>query len=191
MATVTRIFEFDAAHRVMNERVKCFNLHGHRFKVEATFEYSSKGALGYAIDFKEIKRIVGAWIDEKLDHACILNPNDEQLIALCRNQDWRLYIMGMGTFGDINPSAENLASELFYTITQLFVKDNCGVRLVKIRLYETPTCWVETNNVDYVGTSEFLAEVDDWRKSKGEFNYDIRNEKVGATNLPKKEEFLG
>lgn len=33
MATITRAFEFDAAHRVMNEKVKCFNLHGHRFKV--------------------------------------------------------------------------------------------------------------------------------------------------------------
>lgn len=174
MATVTRIFEFDAAHRVMNERVKCFNLHGHRFKVEATFEYSSKGSLGYAIDFKEIKRIVGAWIDEKLDHACILNPNDEQLIMLCRNQDWRLYIMGMGTFGDINPSAENLASELFYTIRQLFSEGNCGVRLVKVRLYETPNCWVETENIDYVGTSSFINDVREWRKEKGVFNYDAR-----------------
>lgn len=174
MATVTRIFEFDAAHRVMNEKVKCFNLHGHRFKVEATFEYSSKGSLGYAIDFKEIKRIVGAWIDEKLDHACILNPNDEQLIMLCRNQDWRLYIMGMGTFGDINPSAENLASELFYTIRQLFAEGNCGVRLVKVRLYETPNCWVETEGIDYVGTNDFLEEVKQWRKEKGVFNYDAR-----------------
>lgn len=174
MATVTRIFEFDAAHRVMNEKVKCFNLHGHRFKVEATFEYSSKGSLGYAIDFKEIKRIVGAWIDEKLDHACILNPNDEQLIMLCRNQDWRLYIMGMRTFGDINPSAENLASELFYTIKQLFAEDKCGVRLVKIRLYETPNCWVETEGIDYVGTNDFLEEVKQWRKEKGVFNYDAR-----------------
>ena len=176
MATVTRIFEFDAAHRVMNEKVKCFNLHGHRFKVEATFEYSSKGALGYAIDFKEIKRIVGAWIDEKLDHACILNPNDEQLIMLCRNYNWRLYIMGMGTFGDINPSAENLASELFYTIKQLFAEDNCGVRLVKIRLYETPNCWVETEDADYVGTPHFINDVREWREEKGEFNYDIRQE---------------
>ena len=174
MATVTRIFEFDAAHRVMNEKVKCFNLHGHRFKVEATFEYGSKGALGYAIDFKEIKRIVGAWIDEKLDHACILNPNDEQLIMLCRNYNWRLYIMGMGTFGDINPSAENLASELFYTIRQLFAEDNCGVRLVKIRLYETPNCWVETESIDYVGTDKFIGEVRQWRKEKGNFNYDAR-----------------
>lgn len=176
MATITRIFEFDAAHRVMNEKVKCFNLHGHRFKVEATFEYSSKGALGYAIDFKEIKRIVGAWIDEKLDHACILNPKDEQLIMLCRNYNWRLYIMGMGTFGDINPSAENLASELFYTIKQLFVNDITGVRLVKLRLYETPNCWVETDNIDYVGTNVFIEDVCKWRREKGDFNYDIRKE---------------
>lgn len=174
MNTVARIFEFDAAHRVMNEKVKCFNLHGHRFKVEAAFEYSSKGALGYAIDFKEIKRIVGDWIDEKLDHACILNPKDEQLIMLCRNQDWKLYIMGMGTFGDINPSAENLASELFYIIRQLFAEDDSGVRLVKLRLYETPNCWVETETIDYVGSSSFINGIKEWRKEKGNFNYDAR-----------------
>lgn len=174
MATVTRIFEFDAAHRVMNEKVKCFNLHGHRFKVEATFEYTTKGSLGYAIDFKEIKRIVGAWIDEKLDHACILNPNDEQLIMLCRRHNWKLHIMGMGALGDINPSAENLASELFYVIRHLFSEEKIGVRLLRIRLYETPSCWVETESSDYVGTKEFIDEVRSWRKEKGNFNYDSR-----------------
>lgn len=174
MATVTRIFEFDAAHRVMNEKVKCFNLHGHRFKVEATFEYNSKGALGYAIDFKEIKRIVGAWIDEKLDHSCILNPMDTELIDLCRKSNWRLLIMGMGNYGDINPSAENLASELFYTIRQLFYSENNGVQIVKLRLYETPNCWVETDGFDYAGTNSFIEEVATWRKEKGTFNYDAR-----------------
>lgn len=174
MATITRIFEFDSAHRVMNEKVKCYNLHGHRFKVEVTFEYKNKGALGYAIDFKEIKRIVGAWIDEKLDHACILNPQDEQLIMLCRNYEWRLYIMGMGNYGDINPSAENLASELFYTIKRLFVNDLSGIRIVKLRLYETPNCWVETDGFDYVASNVYLEELIQWRNSKGTFNYDIR-----------------
>lgn len=174
MATVTRIFEFDAAHRVMNERVKCFNLHGHRFKVEVTFEYRSKGALGYAIDFKEIKRIVGDWIDEKLDHACLLNPCDVQLIEMCRSNGWRAYVMGMGLKDDINPSAENIASELFYTIRQLFVAEKSGVQIVEIRLYETPNCWVETHEADYIGTDEFINEVRAWRQAKGEFNYDIR-----------------
>lgn len=174
MATITRIFEFDSAHRVMNEKVKCFNLHGHRFKVEVTFEYKNKGSLGYAIDFKEIKRIVGAWIDEKLDHTCILNPQDDQLIMLCRNYEWRLYIMGMGTYGDINPSAENLASELFYSIKQLFINDRLNIRLVKLRLYETPNCWVETDGFDYVATNTYLENLVKWRKDKGEFNYDKR-----------------
>lgn len=172
MATVTRIFEFDAAHRVMNERVKCFNLHGHRFKVGATFEYSSKGALGYAIDFKEIKRIVGAWIDEMLDHACILNPEDDELIMLCRNKGWKHYIMGLGTFEDINPSAENLASEMFYCISQFFLGGE--VRLVKLRLYETPECWVDIEKPDYVATEGVVKILADWREEKGEFNYDVR-----------------
>lgn len=176
MATVTRVFEFDAAHRVMNEKVKCFNLHGHRFKVEATFEYQFKGALGYAIDFKELKRIVGDWIDENLDHACLVNPMDEQLITLCRSNNWRLYVMGMGTISDINPSAENLASELFYTIGQLFAESRGDIRVVKIRLYETPNCWVEATGFDYAGKSAFIRKVREWRREKGEFNYDIRQE---------------
>ena len=176
MPTVARVFEFDAAHRVMNERVKCFNLHGHRFKVEVTFEYSDKGSLGYAIDFKEIKRIVGAWIDEHLDHACVLNPLDTELIDLCRRNRWRLYVMGMGNTGDINPSAENLASELFYTIRQLFIADRSGISLVKVRLYETPNCWVDVDAVEKIGADSFVAEVRRWREVKGEFNYDARQE---------------
>lgn len=176
MATVTRIFEFDAAHRVMNERVKCFNLHGHRFKVEVTFEYNKKAAIGYAIDFKEIKRIVGAYIDEHFDHACILNPLDKELIDLCKKNGWRVHIVGMGRNEDINPSAENLASELFYTVKQLFINDR-DVWPTNIRLYETPNCWVDADGWDIVPMGDFLNNLDEWRKSKGDMNYDIREEK--------------
>lgn len=177
MATVTRIFEFDAAHRVMNERVKCFNLHGHRFKVEITFEYSMKASLGYAIDFKEIKRIVGAYIDEHLDHACILNPLDKELIDLCKKNGWRVYIVGMGRNEDINPSAENLASELFYIVKQLFIDYKYNIWPTNIRLYETPNCWVDANGWDIVPMNDFINSLKEWRKSKGEMNYDIREEK--------------
>ena len=177
MATVTRIFEFDAAHRVMNERVKCFNLHGHRFKVEVTFEYNKKAALGYAIDFKEIKRIVGAYIDEHLDHACILNPLDKELIDLCKKNGWRVYIVGMGRNEDINPSAENLASELFYIVKQLFIKDRFNIWPTNIRLYETPNCWVDADGWSIVPMDDFVNNLNEWRKSKGEMNYDIREEK--------------
>lgn len=171
METITRIFEFDAAHRVMNERVKCYNLHGHRWKVEVTFSYDHIPLLGYAIDFKEIKRIVGDWIDEHLDHACILNPQDEQLIMLCRNYGWKLYVMGMGYADDKNPTAENLASELF-CIIQMLVNT---VDLVSIKLYETPNCWVSTSSPSYSASDGFINGVKTWRKDKGDFIYDIRD----------------
>lgn len=174
MATITRICEFDAAHRVMNEKVKCFNLHGHRFRVEMTFEYFSKGSLGYAIDFKEIKRIGCAWIDEHLDHTCILNPKDTELIDLCRKNNWRLYVMGFNRDEDINPSAENLAAELFYILKQLF--SNESLNLVNLRLYETPNCWVDAQVYDYVMDDKGINSLRDWRREKGEMNYDIREE---------------
>lgn len=177
MATVTRIFEFDAAHRVMNEKVKCFNLHGHRFKVELTFEYFTKSSLGYAIDFKEIKRIAGTWLDEKLDHACILNPNDTELIGLCKSQKWRLYIMGMGAFEDVNPSAENLASEILYSLRQIFRVSFRGVvALKRVRLYETPNCWVDIKEPDYKATFQQVTELIEWAEKIGVFNYDVRED---------------
>lgn len=62
--------------------------------------------IGYAVDFKELKRICGDFIDEFLDHACILNPMDTELIKLCRSNKWKVYEMGLGIKADINPSAE-------------------------------------------------------------------------------------
>lgn len=175
MATVARIFEFDSAHRVMNEKVKCFNLHGHRFKVELAFEYSTKGSLGYAIDFKEIKRIAGTWLDENFDHATILNPEDEQLIMLCRNYNWKLYVMGLGNNGNVNPSAENLASEIFYCLSTIFQTSfKSAVTLKSVRLYETPNCWVDVDSADYVGTLNVVESLIDWATKMGTFNYDIR-----------------
>lgn len=177
MATITRIFEFDSAHRVMNEKVKCFNLHGHRFKVELTFEYEIKGSLGYAIDFKEIKRIAGTWLDENFDHAAILNPLDEKLIMLCKNYGWKWYRMGLGQSSgcDINPSAENLASEIFYSLRTIFQVNFKGISLRNVRLYETPHCWVDTDKADYAATPQRVKELTEWATKMGVFNYDVRD----------------
>lgn len=174
MATLTRVFAFDAAHRVMNERVKCFNLHGHRFQVELTFEFTEKSALGYAIDFKELKRIAGDWLDEMFDHATILNPLDTELIELCKRMGFRMYIMGLGREGDFNPSAENLASEIFFSIRKLFEYSGEPIRLKNVRLYETPNCWVDCQAADYVATDEVVSKLSIWRKEKGTMVYDVR-----------------
>lgn len=172
MGTITRVFKFDAAHRVMNERFKCFNLHGHTFKVEVTFRYDKIGPLGYAIDFKEVKRIIGDYIDQRLDHSCILNPQDTALANLCYAEGWKLYIMGLGNDGDYNPSAENLASELFYTFSVLMSKDD--LKVLSVKLYETENCWVETNESNYAASPELYERLSNYSETMGSVNYDAR-----------------
>lgn len=174
MKSLTKIFEFDAAHRVMHERVKCFNLHGHRFKVEVTFNYDEVGSLGYAIDFKEVKRVVGGFIDTMLDHSCILNPMDGDLIKLCVDNCWKLWVMGMGNTGDINPSAENIANELFSIFRYFFAYLKQDVNVASIRFYETPTCWVDVNESSYTPTSAFLASFYKFLDNTGVVEYDDR-----------------
>lgn len=176
MATMTRVFEFDAAHRVMNERVKCFNLHGHRFKIELTLGFAATGSLGYAIDFKEIKRVIGGFIDKYLDHGCILNPKDIELICMCIKKGWKLWVMGLGNDKDINPSAENIASELFYIFCHIFrnVDFGCPVLLKNLRFYETPNCWVDMEGVLYGATDLTLVKLKKFEKSIIPMEYDKR-----------------
>jgi len=64
---VTKEFEFDAAHRLINYRGKCENLHGHRWKVQVTLKASLQKD-GIAFDFVELKKIVEEKVIKKLDH---------------------------------------------------------------------------------------------------------------------------
>ena len=82
--------------------------------------------------------------------------------------------MGFNRDEDINPSAENLAAELFYILKQLF--SNESLNLVNLRLYETPNCWVDAQVYDYVMDDKGLNSLRDWRREKGEMTYDIREE---------------
>ena len=183
MGLITRVFEFDAAHRVMNERFKCYNLHGHRFKVALSFRYRNvpDNTLGYALDFKEIKRVCGGYLDEKFDHAVILNPMDKDLLCFVQNQGWRVYVMGLGNGDrDLNPSAENLAVEIFTAVSMMFSLETDDVELAHVRLYETPSCYVEVFPTDigyYVlPTETWRRDFFEWRKNLGKVNYDVREE---------------
>lgn len=174
MRTLTKIFEFDSAHRVMNERVKCFNLHGHRFKLEVTFSYCEVSELGYAIDFKEINRVVGNFINTYFDHGCILNPEDKDIINLCTKNNWKVWIMGMGSEDYTNPSAENIANELLTIFKCMFTHTNRNVEVSKLRLYETPTCYVETTQVTGFMTQDFVDFITNEADKAGVVEYDDR-----------------
>jgi 6-pyruvoyltetrahydropterin/6-carboxytetrahydropterin synthase len=147
---ITRKGSFDSGHRVMNEKMKCFNLHGHTYLYELTFEFNQMKNIGYPIDFKEIKRVGCQWIDDTLDHGMILNPHDEYVIALTLDLNSKIWLMSLnGKSAYCNPTVENIAKEVFCAIAILFQSYvHSGLTLHKVTIYETPNCFTECKRVD-------------------------------------------
>lgn len=139
----TRRFEFDAAHRIVSHGGKCRHLHGHRYCAEITFTAPELGDDGMVVDFGIIKQYAGEWIDAYFDHGSILSEKDKVLIDLCDSNEWKVYIM------QGEPTAENIAKELFHRLSKLICSDNIfvGLRLTHLRLYETPNCWADVTEV--------------------------------------------
>lgn len=181
--TIRRKFEFDAGHRVMNEQFACFNVHGHRYYGEIIFKYENPDPIGYAIDFKEIKRVGLAYINDYFDHVFIANPMDTEVIKLNKKLGTKLYLMTLAGDDYCNPTAENISKEIFMSMEYLFnpVYKSNGMVVHKIILYETPNCSVacKLNSITKEERENFTKKqalnLMAYREEKGILNYDDRN----------------
>lgn len=134
---VTRRIEWDMGHRLMAHAGKCANYHGHRYVAEVTVElrpHEQLDAVGTVVDFSCLKEKVGGWVDEHWDHGMALQDLDP-LAAPLRAQGSKLVLWGCP------PTAENIAEVLFGVACN--VLDLARLRVVKVRVWETPNCWAE------------------------------------------------
>lgn len=182
---ITRKGSFDSGHRVMNEHFKCFNIHGHTYLYELTFSFNSMEEIGYAIDFKEIKRVMCQWIDDYLDHGMILNPHDSVLISTTAELGSKMWLMSLNGINEYcNPSVENIAKEICIaidTLTRLlYMGSPTELTLYKIKIYETPNCFttIKTKNINSIEMDNFLNKngqlIMNYAKEKGVVQYDDR-----------------
>jgi len=180
MQLLSRKCSFDSGHRVMNEKMKCFNMHGHTYLCTVKFKFDSVESIGYAIDFKEVKRVGLQWIDDILDHGMILNPKDEEVIKATKATNSKLYLMSLnGEEEYCNPSAENISKEIFMAMEVLFL-NYPGLEIYEVELFETPNCAVSCFS-DSMSTRERInwseskkAEIVKYREDKGIIEYDDR-----------------
>jgi 6-pyruvoyltetrahydropterin/6-carboxytetrahydropterin synthase len=124
MFRVTRELRFCYGHRLLNYEGKCRHLHGHNGRAVIALASPRLDELGMVVDFARLKRVVGGWIDENLDHKMILR-RDDPAVPLLRQQGEPVYLL------DENPTAENLA-RLLYEVTAAQ-----GFPVVEVRLWET------------------------------------------------------
>lgn len=163
----------------MNERMKCFNLHGHTYLCELRFSFTATQDIGYAIDFKEIKRVGCQWIDDKLDHAFIANPYDDTYINAAIKEGSKLWKMSLNGKHYCNPTVEFIAREIFLAMEILFERYP-ELDIHEVELFETPNCSTVVN-IDSIPDEERYRfceiredEIREYANQKGYIEYDDR-----------------
>jgi 6-pyruvoyltetrahydropterin/6-carboxytetrahydropterin synthase len=122
-ATVVKEFTFDAAHKLEDHSGKCKNIHGHTYKllvgVYGVIQYQPGDTNdGMVIDFGDLNQLVKSEVIDKLDHQFL---ND---------------ILPFRT------TAENIAVWIVRELRK------AGLPVKYIKLYETPTSYVEIDERD-------------------------------------------
>jgi 6-pyruvoyltetrahydropterin/6-carboxytetrahydropterin synthase len=111
--------EFASAHYLREYQGNCEKLHGHNWTVEAVVKTEILDNIGVGIDFRELKKILGAILNE-FDHTCI---NDHAF------------------FKDKNPSSELLAFYIFIRMKES-LKSSDNLTMCKVTVCETPRAGV-------------------------------------------------
>ena len=119
---VTKEFEFEAAHHLINYDGPCANVHGHSYKLQVTVSGEVHNTSIYAcatdrmvIDFKSLKTIVDREVIRSHDHADLNSLYD-------------------------NPTAEVMVISMYNKIWNALPKDT---KLESVKLWETSTSFAE------------------------------------------------
>ena len=122
MITVTKVFMFEASHRLPYYEGACHNLHGHSYKLEVTVGGNvnsdpSNPKCGMIMDFKDLKKIVNEVAVDKYDHSYL-------------NEFFP------------NPTAEIMVKKISLDIMEKLPKNTF---LMSCKLWETTTSYAEFN----------------------------------------------
>ncbi len=136
MITISRRFEWDAAHRIPGHEGACKAIHGHRYVAEVEVSGPELDALGRIVDFGVLKSVVGGWIDSNFDHTAVFSRQDPDIVPIAALNA----AMGRPVYWlEGAPTAEALVAELARVIPPLLADH--AIRLEAIKLWETPNCW--------------------------------------------------
>jgi len=148
MYRVCKVFDIESGHMISKHPSRCRYPHGHSRRIELVLTAERLNGHDMVVDFKWIKLAVGELLD-RLDHALCVN-SDDPLAGDVRKISRRVVV-----FDGTDPTTEVLAKHIYdhledrirsaqpladadgrYTIDP-------GVRLERVRVWETSTTWAE------------------------------------------------
>jgi 6-pyruvoyltetrahydropterin/6-carboxytetrahydropterin synthase len=131
---IAKDFRWEMAHRLQCHKGKCFNLHGHSYKLQVEFEGNIDTATGMVLDYFNVKDIV-APIVEELDHTVIIWDKDEILIEKISELNSAHVIV------PFESTAENLVLYFLDKISNASLPK--GITKIKVRVCETENTYAE------------------------------------------------
>ena len=121
---------FEATHRLIYYRGKCFRLHGHQWRVEVWVEGTVDERTGIVLDYNCIKEVIG-----RFDHQVILNADDPMVASI------EAFHPVVTTPGD--PTSELLAGLIADMVNTEAAQQGLDARVERIRVWESTSCYAE------------------------------------------------
>jgi 6-pyruvoyltetrahydropterin/6-carboxytetrahydropterin synthase len=130
---ITKRLRIETAHRLAHSpSLRCRGVHGHSYVIEVTMTGVVNDETGMVVDFGEIKKKVGAFVD-RFDHAIVLHSNDTLLYIVPLEKLNPRYIIT-----PYHPTAEMMAAHIWWWTKTAF---NDTARVVRVRVKETENSW--------------------------------------------------
>jgi 6-pyruvoyltetrahydropterin/6-carboxytetrahydropterin synthase len=147
MYRICKSIEIENGHMLSKHPDKCRFPHGHTRKVEFVLEAAGLDENDMVCDFKLIKEAVGGWLDT-YDHAMCMNTADPAYADF--KQRYGARVIG---FENQDPTTEVMAQVIFDQASRALAAHAAGggakyplaagVRLVRVRVWETTSSWAE------------------------------------------------
>ena len=144
---ICKTIEIENGHMLAKHPDKCRFPHGHSRKVEFVLAADELDSHQMVCDFKLVKEAIGDWLDT-FDHALCMNTADPAYADFKARYGER--VIG---FENQDPTTELLARTIFdhtaaalatyAALTDVAYPLHPGVRLVRVRVWETSSSWAE------------------------------------------------
>ena len=130
---IAKEFRWEMGHRLQCHKGKCYNLHGHSYKLLVEF-IGDVEVNGMVMDYFDVKEVVGPIVDE-LDHSVVISKHDVELLEAIKQLNSAHVIL------DYESTAENLCSYFLDKIAKADLPEN--ITGIMVRVFETENTYAE------------------------------------------------
>jgi len=143
---IAKEFRWEMGHRLQCHKGKCYNLHGHSYKLLVEFTGGVE-TTGMVLDYFDVKEIISPIVDE-LDHTVLVWDKDTSLVEALQKLNSNHVIIGYES------TAENLCKYFLDKIKNTKLPNN--ISSVKVKVFETENTYAEDEISLHYDEEDFL-----------------------------------